>query len=49
MTATAHRAPDREDQPLEALGLDAMRRWTEEGGEGPVEMAREGRVIELDG
>jgi len=42
-----HHDPGHDDARLEALGADAVGRWAELGGEGAVEMAREGRVIEL--
>jgi phosphoribosyl 1,2-cyclic phosphodiesterase len=42
-----HHDPGHDDASLEALGADAIGRWAQLGREGPVEMAREGRVIEL--
>ncbi|MGH2973908.1 MAG: MBL fold metallo-hydrolase [Solirubrobacterales bacterium] len=42
-----HHDPGHDDARLEELGADAMARWAQLGGEGEVEMAREGRVIEL--
>jgi phosphoribosyl 1,2-cyclic phosphodiesterase len=42
-----HHDPWHDDARLEALGEEAVGRWTELGGEGPVEMAREGSVIEF--
>jgi phosphoribosyl 1,2-cyclic phosphodiesterase len=42
-----HHDPWHDDARLEALGADAVDRWARLGGEGRVEMAREGRVIEL--
>jgi phosphoribosyl 1,2-cyclic phosphodiesterase len=42
-----HHDPGHDDARLTALGVDAVGRWDELRGEGPVEMAREGRTIEL--
>jgi len=43
-----HHDPGRDDGALAGLGQEAEERWAALGGEGPVEMAREGRVIDLD-
>jgi hypothetical protein len=42
-----HHDPGHDDARLDMLGADAMAGWARVGGEGPVEIAREGRVIEL--
>jgi phosphoribosyl 1,2-cyclic phosphodiesterase len=42
-----HHDPGHDDARLEALGAEAESHWARMGGEGPVDMAREGRVIEL--
>jgi ribonuclease BN (tRNA processing enzyme) len=42
-----HHDPWHDDARLEALGAEAVDRWRDSGSEGRVEMAREGRVIEL--
>jgi phosphoribosyl 1,2-cyclic phosphodiesterase len=42
-----HHDPGHDDARLEALGADAVGRWAQLGGDAAVEMAREGRVIEL--
>jgi ribonuclease BN (tRNA processing enzyme) len=42
-----HHDPGHDDARLEAISADAVARWAQLGGEGGVEMAREGRVIEL--
>ena len=42
-----HHDPGHDDARLEILGTDALAGWARLGGEGPVEMAREGRVIDL--
>jgi phosphoribosyl 1,2-cyclic phosphodiesterase len=42
-----HHEPGHDDARLEALGAEAIERWAELGGGGTVEVAREGRVIEV--
>jgi phosphoribosyl 1,2-cyclic phosphodiesterase len=44
-----HHDPAHDDAQLEAIGRDAVRRWGELGGQGPIEMAQEGRTITLAG
>jgi phosphoribosyl 1,2-cyclic phosphodiesterase len=43
-----HHDPARDDATLAAMGREVGEQWTAMGGEGPVEMAREGRVIDFD-
>jgi phosphoribosyl 1,2-cyclic phosphodiesterase len=42
-----HHDPGHDDACLEALSADAIGRWAQLGREGPLEIAREGRVVEL--
>jgi phosphoribosyl 1,2-cyclic phosphodiesterase len=42
-----HHDPGHDDARLDMLGADAVAGWARVGGEGPIEIAREGRVIEL--
>jgi len=42
-----HHDPGHDDARLETIGQDAGSRWAKLAGEGPIEMAREGRVLEL--
>ena len=44
-----HHDPAHDDTQLEAIGRDAVRRWHDLGGKGPIEMAQEGRTITLAG
>lgn len=45
----SHHDPAHDDAQLEAIGRDAVRRWEELGGEGPIAMGQEGRTITLAG
>ena len=42
-----HHDPWHDDTCLEALGREASDRWAQLGGEGPVELGREGDVLDL--
>jgi phosphoribosyl 1,2-cyclic phosphodiesterase len=44
-----HHDPAHDDAQLKAIGRDAVRRWRELGGKGPIEMAQEGRTTTLAG
>jgi phosphoribosyl 1,2-cyclic phosphodiesterase len=46
-TLLFHHDPGHDDADVDAIGDDAARQWALRGYEGTVEMAREGRVIEL--
>jgi phosphoribosyl 1,2-cyclic phosphodiesterase len=46
-TVLFHHDPGHDDVHLDALGEEARRQWTVRGQEGAIEMAREGRTIEL--
>lgn len=43
-----HHDPWHDDAFLEALGREAAARWAQLGGEGRVELSREGAVVDLD-
>ena len=42
-----HHDPWHDDAFLDALGLEASERWAEQDGQGPVELGREGDVIDV--
>jgi ribonuclease BN (tRNA processing enzyme) len=44
-----HHDPAHDDAQLDAIGDDARKRWERLGGEGPIELAREGRTFALAG
>ena len=46
-TLLFHHDPGHDDARLEAIGEQAANRWTAAGHRGAIELAREGRVIEL--
>jgi len=46
-TVLFHHDPEHDDARLDAIGDEAASEWKRRGNEGNVEMAREGRVIEL--
>jgi ribonuclease BN (tRNA processing enzyme) len=46
-TLLFHHEPGHDDAALDALGKEAASQWAQRGGDGTIEMAREGRVIEL--
>jgi len=46
-TLLFHHDPGHDDAELDAIGEEAAGRWARHHGDGAVEMAREGRVIEL--
>jgi phosphoribosyl 1,2-cyclic phosphodiesterase len=46
-TLLFHHDPGHDDARLEAIGEEAASQWIRRGGEGSMEMAREGRMIEI--
>ena len=42
-----HHDPAHDDARLEAIGEEARARWSDLGGGGTIELAREGRIVEL--
>ena len=46
-TLLFHHDPDHDDARLDAIGAEAAERWALSGGDGRMEVAREGQVIEL--
>lgn len=42
-----HHDPDHDDRMLDAIGAEAGERWKRLGGEGTIELAREGRTVDV--
>jgi phosphoribosyl 1,2-cyclic phosphodiesterase len=46
-TVLFHHAPEHDDARLDEIAAEASSRWAERGNGSPIEMAREGHVVEL--